>query len=293
MEILQLKYFCLAAKTENISHAAKAFMVPPSSVSASIKKLETELGVRLFDRTANRLRLNENGKLFLEAVETAEDAFSAFRQCVEAEHDDPTGEIRLLVLTNRSRVTEAIPAFRKKYPRVTFSIRHTLPTEKGEMFDVVCTDTAMGAAYTSQSFVEEPLYLAVHRENPLSAKRSVTAHEVVRENFICMPPGTSLHAHTEALFASTGIRPDFAITCDDPYYICEYVKMGLGVTLFPGVSWHWRRDESICLLPFASPLMRESRIYVHKFASRAARRFAEELQNGNKDKNFSFSHENS
>lgn len=293
MEFLQLKYFCLAAKSENISHAAKACMVPPSSVSASIKKLETELGVRLFDRTANRLRLNENGKRFLHAVETAEGAFSEFRREACAENGEPRGEIRLLVLTNRSRVTEAISAFRKKYPLVTFSIRHTLPSEKGVEFDVVCTDKEMDASYQKIPFVKEPLYLAVHRENPLSAQKSVTEKEAAGEKFILMPKGTSLRFHADALFARTGQAPECAITCDDPYYICEYVKMGLGVTLFPGVSWAWRHDSNISLLPFSAPLSRESRIYVHKFASTAARRFAEELQNGNKDKKFSFSHENS
>ncbi len=293
MEFLQLKYFYLTAKSENISHTAKACRVPPSAVSASVKKLETELGVRLFDRTANRLRLNETGKRFLEAVETAEGAFSAFTKSLQAENAEPAGEIRLLILTNRSRVTEAISAFRKQYPRVTFSIRHTVPIEKGEMFDVVCTDSEMGSAYEKYPFIREPLYLAVHRENPLSAKTCVTAAEAAREKFICMPPGSSLRAHTDGLFESTGSLPDYAITCDDPYYICEYVKMGLGVTLFPDVSWHHRRNACISLLPFVSPLVRESRIYVHKFASGTARLFAVGLQNGGKDKKFSFSHENS
>lgn len=293
MEVLQLKYFHLVAKTENISHAAKAYMVPPSSVSASIKKLEKELGIRLFDRTANRIRLNENGRRFLKAVETAEGAFSDFTESMGAENAEPEGEIRLLILTNRSRVTEAISEFQKSYPRASFSIRHTLSAEKGEDFDVVCADRAPGASYEKYPFIKEELFLAVHRDNPLSQKESITPSEAGEEKFILMPPGTSLRTHTDMLFEKEGILPDCAITCDDPYYICEYVKMGLGVTLFPGASWAWRRDARISLIPFTSPLLRESRIYVHKFAPKVARLFAEGLQKGGKDKKFSFSHENS
>ena len=49
MEILQLKYFCDSAVTGNFSATAKKFMVPPSAVSQSIKRLENELGTTLFE----------------------------------------------------------------------------------------------------------------------------------------------------------------------------------------------------------------------------------------------------
>lgn len=49
MELLQLKYFCDAAETENFSKTAKKYLVPTSNISQSIKRLERELGVELFD----------------------------------------------------------------------------------------------------------------------------------------------------------------------------------------------------------------------------------------------------
>ena len=42
MELLQLRYFYESAKTENFSHTAAKYLVSPSSVSISIKKLENE-----------------------------------------------------------------------------------------------------------------------------------------------------------------------------------------------------------------------------------------------------------
>ena len=80
MEFLQLKYFSHAAKTENFSHTAQNFMVPTSCISASIKKLETEIGVKLFDRTANKIKLNEYGKILLTAVNQTEELFKRQKQ---------------------------------------------------------------------------------------------------------------------------------------------------------------------------------------------------------------------
>ena len=75
MELLQLKYFSHAAKTENFSHTAQKFRVPTSGISASIKKLESEIGVKLFDRTANKIKLNEYGKILVQAVDKSETLF--------------------------------------------------------------------------------------------------------------------------------------------------------------------------------------------------------------------------
>ena len=71
MELLQLKYFADAAKSQNFSKTAEKFTVPPSAISQSIRRLENELGTPLFDRTANRLYLNADGARFYESVTAA------------------------------------------------------------------------------------------------------------------------------------------------------------------------------------------------------------------------------
>ena len=71
MELLQLKYFCDAAQTQNFSKTAEKYRVPPSNISQIIRRLENELGVKLFAREANRLVLNEQGKLFYRKIKSA------------------------------------------------------------------------------------------------------------------------------------------------------------------------------------------------------------------------------
>ena len=62
MEILQLRYFFESAQHESFAKTAEKYMVPSSSVSASVRQLEKELDCKLFDRTSNRIILNNNGK---------------------------------------------------------------------------------------------------------------------------------------------------------------------------------------------------------------------------------------
>ena len=64
MELLQMKYFYDTANSGSFTKTAEKYMVPTSSVSAAVKRLEKELGCELFDRSANKITLNDEGKSF-------------------------------------------------------------------------------------------------------------------------------------------------------------------------------------------------------------------------------------
>ena len=65
MKLTQLQYFKAVAETGKISLAAKKLYVSPPALSIAIGNLKSELGVKLFDRSNNRIVLNEQGKVYL------------------------------------------------------------------------------------------------------------------------------------------------------------------------------------------------------------------------------------
>ena len=171
MELLQLKYFSHAAKTENFSHTAQKFMVPTSGISASIKKLEKEIGVTLFNRTSNRIQLNEYGKILADAIDNSEKLFDKAISDIRDLSQTPFGEIKLLILTNRQKVTKAISEFRIKYPKTSFSIKHQGSIDKTHMdeYDIIVTDKNIITDHFTRSYwVSEELFLATHKDSRLS-----------------------------------------------------------------------------------------------------------------------------
>lgn len=66
MDIAVLQYFIKTAKIQHMSNAAAELNISQSALSTNIKKLEEELGVKLFDRKGKYIYLNEYGKVFLE-----------------------------------------------------------------------------------------------------------------------------------------------------------------------------------------------------------------------------------
>ena len=69
MELLQLKYFLMLARTEHVSQTAAALHISQPSLSSTIKKLENEIGVPLFIRQGRNIKLSSYGQAYLPYVE--------------------------------------------------------------------------------------------------------------------------------------------------------------------------------------------------------------------------------
>ncbi len=273
MEFLQLRYFQHAAKTENFSHTASFFSVPPSSVSASVKKLEQELSVSLFDRTRNTLALNENGKRFLKAVETVFSEIERAKNDMAEISGQPGGKIRMCINTSRHIITKIISDFRVQYPNVSFMLDFG-GSRNDRDYSIIITDSGVeGEEFKRYDFLTEEIMLAVHKSNPLAKRKQISASMLAGEKFICLHPKYSLRTITEDVCARAGIRPDIVIECDDPQCITDYLKMGLGVSLFPAVSWKNELEQSLTLLRIGEGVYRRTYAYLNQNASASAKMF--------------------
>ena len=281
MELLQLKYFSHAAKTENFSHTAQHFMVPTSGVSASIKKLGKEIGVHLFDRTPNKITLNEYGKILLNAIDKSESIFNKAKAEIYDLLQTPFGELRLLILTNRQNVTNTISDFVTKYPKITINIKHqeTISPSHINDYDIIVTDLNMENEHFHKYFwLREELFLATRKNGKFAKKNTISSDELKDENFICLPKGSSLRRCTDLYFEQKNLSPNIIIECDDPQYIQNYLKLGLGVTLFPEISWQNQICNDISLLKIDEGLYRDTYIYTNKSSSNTVALFSQMLK---------------
>lgn len=69
MELNQLQVFVIVAEEENITRAAKRLFTTPSSISMTVKALEDELGVQLFQRTSRGMQITERGRLLYDKAQ--------------------------------------------------------------------------------------------------------------------------------------------------------------------------------------------------------------------------------
>lgn len=258
MELLQLTYFCDAAQTENFSLTARKYCVPTSSISQTIKRLETELGTELFSRRKNQIFLNEQGRLFYQGAKAALDRLEDTRLQLRDAQGAISGEIRILALTNRRIVVQTIERFKADYPAVSFVLSHSHNARQDD-FDIIIADAAFQAeSRTRQVLVSEDIHLAVRAGHRLAEQEVVQFSDLRQERFITMSAGASLHTITHQLCRNAGFLPEVAIETDDPYYVRKYVEMGLGVALVPTLSWKGQISGELILKPLSPTVRRDT-----------------------------------
>lgn len=248
MELLQLKYFLSAARSENFSKTAADFMVPQSTVSQTIKKLENELGLNLFDRIGNRVRLNNNGKIFQNAISKALNEINTACETLNEIAQGNLGTVSILIKTDRRFIAECIAEYKENNPNIKFTVHHRMPSTPTH-FDIIIDDQNSNYPdLISHPLITENIFIGVNKNHKLADKKFLCFEDIKNESFISMPDNSSLYRHLHLFFEKNGQTPVIDIFCDDPFYIRKYLKLQFGIALWPEFSWK-DMEKDIVLLP--------------------------------------------
>jgi DNA-binding transcriptional LysR family regulator len=112
--------FAAVVKAKSFSEAARRLKMPLASVSRRVADLETQLGVRLLERSTRSLRLTEVGAEVLEYAERSLEICEAVDSIVSNHKTTVSGVLRLSAPPNvsESLLTPLLCAFRGSYPKV-------------------------------------------------------------------------------------------------------------------------------------------------------------------------------
>lgn len=224
MEILQLRYFFQSAKNENFSTTAKMFHVPTTAVSSSVRRLEEELGCKLFDRTCNRIMLNAKGRRFQQALCTV---FAELDKAVEEISADYTDkrEIKVLVRGMRREVTDLLSKFSAIHPNVAFQITFSGDDD----YDIIMDDDKdIYADYKKFELYSLRLFLRCASGDPICQKQ-LSLRDLCDRAFVSMDPQSNMHRILTNACIRKGFRPKIAAFCNDIECYEKLVAMGMGI----------------------------------------------------------------
>ncbi len=230
MEFLQLKYFFESSKNESFAKTAEKYMVPTSSVSASVKRLEKELGCGLFDRECNRIRLNSKGKRFQQSLSIV---FGELDQAVEelSSLSSDTREIRMLVRAMRDDITDYIIEFNKKYPHIAFKITLDFKETNLEKYDIIIDEkTNSYKEYESFELLSMRLRLVTSQSSPLCKKR-LGLNKLSGESFISWGEESNMHRILVGACKKAGFYPNISVMSNDMKCHEKLIESGIGIGL--------------------------------------------------------------
>lgn len=259
MTLDDLRVFVAVCRTGSLSAVARDLSCTQPAVSQHIKRLERELGLSLLERHARGVVPTPAGQLLQNAAAGGlGDIDHALRRLRDLVHGE-AGSVRITTgaTTVRHFLSDAIVAFRHRHPQV--SLEFQTAHSSRSCFDALIAgglDLAwitLGAPVKSieqRPVIELPWVLAVHRDDPLATKPSITTADLAGIQLIGIPESTTSRARLDAWFAECGIRPDSDTSVADWDTALLLAELGLGHAIVPDLpGWHGPGHPNLRLIP--------------------------------------------
>jgi DNA-binding transcriptional LysR family regulator len=244
VEIRHLEYFVAVAAELNFSRAAQRIHVVQSALSASVGRLEKELGVELFDRSKRQIALTAPGEVFLEHARQVIHAAHRARTSVDAFRDQVSGTVTLgtLMSWGTFSLPAALAAFRRSNPLISVRLRQSLTGSAGHLTAIA--DGQMDLALVSISspgsqlvalreLMREPMVFVCESSHELADRTTVQLIDLAGHDFIHLPLGWGIRQRLEAGFAAAGAHPVTAYEVADYAITAELIRHRLATTILP------------------------------------------------------------
>lgn len=123
-----IKYFILLLFIGSITKAANSLYISQPAITKTIKKLETELGITLFNRGPKGVVLTQNGKIFYEFIKNGVESFINGEHKLTSLKNLETGTIRIGASTTITKyfLLPFIEKFHNQFPNIDISITNSL-----------------------------------------------------------------------------------------------------------------------------------------------------------------------
>ncbi len=212
MELLQLRYFLELAKSEHLTKTAEKLMISPPSLSSTIRKLEDELGVQLFDRKAQRIYLNENGKKYYKYVE---DALKLLEDGKEAISPKEKTELNI-AMTSQLIYSGVLYQYEQEHPNIVVhssvipveALNQTSIMDKYDFYCGIIEDIDVNYFAYKQIHDHEHPVILISKNNPLSKRQTLKLNELSNCSFVSiLPENTSAHNYMMRIFNQEHFQP--------------------------------------------------------------------------------------
>ena len=264
MELLQLHYFLMLAKHQHVTRTAELLHISQPALSLTIKKLESELGVPLFERKGRNIVLSHYGEAFKQYVEDAFFSLENGKQMLARIKNTDSGTLNLGLLSPYVW-SELLMLFNDLHPHMNINRRSI---EDHRFWDSILNgdiDFYLGGLnqldeldtsrldYTT--LYEDNMVLLVHKDHPFANRKEIDLRECREESFINLAAETNLQQFINQMFRQAGFSPKVVMTCD--YTLRDQMAAdGHGVSITTQLAAQKSGIRDVAHIPISFPLVK-------------------------------------
>ena len=250
MTLTELKYIVAVARERHFGKAAEACYVSQPTLSVAVKKLEEELDVKLFERSANEVTVTPLGEEIVRQAQSVLEQAAAIKEIAKRGKDPLGGALTLgLIYTiGPYLLPDLVHQMIARTPQMplmlqeNFTVKLLEMLRTGEIDCAILAEPFPDAGLAIAQLYDEPFMAAVPAKHPLASKTRVTSDELKNETMLLLGSGHCFRDHVLevcpefARFSSNteGIRKSFEGSSLET--IKHMVAAGMGVTLVPRLS---------------------------------------------------------
>jgi len=200
MTLTELKYIVAVAETRHFGRAAGRCHVSQPSLSASVAKLEDELGVKLFERGKRGARLTTAGEEVIAQARRALDEAARVKTVAQQGRNPLKGTLRLGVIHTIAPylLPDLVASLHRSAPAMPLDIEENTTAALDGLLKAGALDVVVLALpYEESGILTSPLYdepfkVIVPRGHPLAKRKSIAADELDAADLLLLPVGHCL-----------------------------------------------------------------------------------------------------
>lgn len=243
MKFRKLKYFAVLAEELHYGKAADRLSITQPPLTAAIKSLEEELGVRLFARTSRAVRLTSAGEAYLPAVKRVLDALQKADRIAQSAELGATGHLTIgfgAALIYRG-ILEIIEGFSNQFPGIDIELIEMPQAElleklQNRKLDLGFTSTpSVPDSLGSTPLPSDEFAVCLPLRHPLAHHAEIDLIELAQEEFVVVDREISPlnYEAMSGIFHRAGIHPKLVHRTRGWLTIMAMVSMGAGIALLP------------------------------------------------------------
>lgn len=215
MKLSHLRDVLAVAEMGSLRAASRHLGITQPAITRSIRDMEHEFGVSLFERHARGVRLTETGRAFVRRAQAIQSEIRRAREEIEQLKGRSTGEVSLAVstATSMSLMPRAVAEFRRRHPDVVLKISESFfaPIEREVLdgridFYVGPFDGTGAQAFLVEQLFENRRMVVARHGHPLAAV--TTLAELVGARWIRQTQSSrSTEGDFDQMFADAGLPP--------------------------------------------------------------------------------------
>jgi DNA-binding transcriptional LysR family regulator len=260
MQIARLEGFYWVARSGGYAAAARAFPYPLTqpAVFQQVRKLEKELGVRLFERVGKaEVRLTVAGRQLYEHAAPFFERLPAVERALKAA--TPARELRIAAeaLILQQVLPGWIRRLQRRAPDLHVDVRELAAPDPdilrtGEVdLAVAYFPTALPAGLASRPVATLSSFLVFPTSSEVARRPQVGLRQLAGETFVTYNPGTIHHELQRLALARSGAAPARVISASTTEAILGLVAAGVGCSLVPSIDEASLSRSGVVARPFA------------------------------------------